>query len=364
MSEQLKPSTETSSPDSEISHGLNALTEMAGKFDPEAAAQRIEAVRQANANLTPEANTNTEPETANAEPTSEAPISAGPAEQNPDTPKFTGLATFEQERKEPTPEEAADEYLSLLDELSQDFTYPYYNNERQGQHHYASNITTDLGKKYSKNPHYRWQGYAGTEAGDTDSTMLRIASADNILANEILWRKDGTENAEKLEQTRSELTALDENYSKKSIFGKFFGKRKYNKQRAQLENTISSINYQTTGHDKNIAKELAISYNEHGTYSGDPQTAEAQNESRNRRFFGLDDPERAAKVERAIALRQKYETIWKNQKPSSSEEPSSSEKPSSPETPPQEPLPSEATSPETNESEDPSSEIDEYPLAA
>lgn len=353
MPEQLKPSTETSLPDSETSHGLNALTEMANKFDPEAAAQRVEAVRQANANAAPEATLETTtfiPETAL---TPEAQNPENPAEQPAlDSPKFTGLAVIEQERKEPTPEEAADEYLSLLDELSQGFTNPYYSNERQGQHHYAPNITTDLGRKYSKNPHYRWQGYAGTEAGDTDGTMLRIASADNILKNEILWREDGAKNAEKLEQTKSELATLDENYSKKSIFGKFFGKRKYNKQRAQLENTISSISYQTAKHNKNIAGELAISYNRQGNYAGNPQTAEAENESRNRQFFGLDDPERAAKVERAITLRQKYESIWKNQQTSSSEKPSpaSSEEPS-------------AAAPETA-SDEPIEETPEQPLAA
>lgn len=374
MPEQLKPSTETSMPDSETSHGLSALTEMAGKFDPEAAAQRVEAARQTNASITPETITDTTPETFNStvpetanatpeiinfEPSSE-PLNLATSSEQPDldAPKFTILTTFEQERKEPTPEEAADEYLSLLDELSQDFTNPYYSDERQGQHHYAPNITTDLGRKYSKNPHYRWRGYAGTEAGDTDGTMLRIASADSILANEILWREEGAKIGEQLEQTKSELTTLDENYSKKSAFAKFFGKRKYKKQRAELENTLSSLSRPTTSYDKNIAQELAISYNGQGNYAGDPRTAAEQNESRNRQFFGFDDPERAAKVERAIALRQKYETIWKNQQPSTPEKPSLAEQPS------QELSPSEHPSSEPSEFKVPSQEADEPPLAA
>lgn len=360
MTEQLKPSTETSLPDSEVNHGLNALTEMANKFDPEAAAQRVEAVKQANANDTPEATVDAKPEATNFEPTSE-PLNPATSSEQPDldAPKFTGLAAFEQERKEPTPEEAADEYLSLLDELSQDFSNPYYGTERQGRHHYAPNITTDLGKKYSKNPHYRWRGYAGTEAGDTDGTMLRIASADNILANEILWRAEGVKVGDQLEQTKSELATLDENYAKKSIFGKFFGKRKYNKQRAQLENTISSINHQTGKYNKNIAEELAISYNSKGDYAGSPRDAAEQNEARNRQFFGLDDPERAAKVERAIALRQKYEALWKNQKPSASE--TSSQEPSPSETP----SPAESsTASSENSSDEPIEETPEQPLAA
>lgn len=358
MSEQLKPSTETLSPDPETSHGLNALAEMADKFDPEAAARRVEAAKQANTDLSPEPS-EPNPEATPFEPIPENPNSENPAEQPViNAPKFISLASFEQERKELTPAEAADEYLSLLDELSQGFTNPYYSNERQGQHHYAPNITTDLGKKYSKNPHYRWQGYAGTEAGATDGTMLRIASADNILKNEILWREEGSKIGNQLEQTRSELTALDEDYSKKSPFAKFFGKRKYNKQRAQLENTISSLSHSTASYDRGIAQELAISYNSQGDYAGNPQTAAEQNETRNRQFFGLDDPERAAKVERAIALRQKYETIWKNQQPSSPE------KPATPQEPTPEPAPAinqpEAPSSETGEQ----SQTPEYPLAA
>lgn len=374
MSEQLKPSTETLSPDPETSHGLNALAEMADKFDPEAAARRVEAAKQANTDLSPEPS-EPNPEATSFEPVPEEPNPSDSSEQPAiNAPKFIDLAAFERERKEPTPKEAADEYLSLLDELSQGFTNPYYSNERQGQHHYAPNITTDLGKKYSKNPHYRWQGYAGTEAGATDGTMLRIASADNILKNKILWREDGAKNAEKLEQTKSALTALDEDYSKKSPFAKFFGKRKYNKQRAQLENTISSINYQTTKHNKNIAQELAISYNDRGDYAGTPRTAAEQNEARNRQFFGFDDPKRAAKVERAIALRQKYEAIWKSQQPSSPEKPAPFQQPATSQEPASEPSPA-ANKPEnpsdgTNQPESPSPETNdqpqtpEYPLAA
>lgn len=374
MSEQLKPSTETLSPDPETSHGLNALAEMADKFDPEAAARRVEAAKQANTDLSPEPS-EPNPETTSFEPIPEEPNPSDSSEQSAiNAPKFIDLAAFEQERKEPTPEEAADEYLSLLDELSQGFTNPYYSNERQGQHHYAPNITTDLGKKYSKNPHYRWQGYAGTEAGATDGTMLRIASADNILKNEILWREEGSKIDNQLEQTRSELTALDESYSKKSPFAKLFGKRKYNKQRAQLENTLSSLSHSTTSYDRNIAQELAISYNSQGDYAGNPRTADTQNEARNRQFFGLDDPERAAKVERAIALRQKYETIWKNQQTSSSEKPAPFQQPATSQKPASEPSPA-ANKPEnpsygTNQPESPSPKTDdqlqtpEYPLAA
>lgn len=214
MSELLKNNSENSTNNNETS-GLEVLTEMQDKFDPDAAKKLA----------------------------------------GQDKPEST------ESLEKLSPREAANEYLQLLDELSKDFTYPYYSDERQGQHHCAPNITTELGRKYSDNPHYRWRGYASTEAGATDGTMLRIASADFILANEIGWRNE------------------DSN---------------------------------TTPYNQNIEQELAISYNDKGNYNyGNGDYGRTNNEARNRQFFGFDDPERAKKVERAIELRKNFENIWK-----------------------------------------------------
>ena len=217
MSELLKNNSENFTNNNETS-GLEALTEMQDKFDPNAAKKLA----------------------------------------GQDKPEST------ESLEKLSPREAANEYLQLLDELSKDFTYPYYSDERQGQHHCAPNITTELGRKYSDNPHYRWRGYASTEAGATDGTMLRIASADFILANEINWRNEGSN---------------------------------------------------TAPYNKNIEQELAISYNDKGNYNtGDGDYGRAKNEARNRQFFGFDDPERAKKVERAIELRRNFEDIWEKDK--------------------------------------------------
>lgn len=214
-----------------------------------------------------------------------------------------------------SPKDAANEYLALLDELSQDFTNPYYSEERKGQHHYANNITTELGRKYSSNPHYRWRGYASTEAGETDGTMLRIAGADSILASEIGWRTEGEKVGKKMEQVDKNIADLDADYSKKGRLGKILSKRKYEKARNELEQTRRTMEYQfNQKYNGSIAKELAISYNEKGDYDyngGD--YGKSQNEARNRRFFGLDDPERAKKIERAIELRMQHESEWKKQ---------------------------------------------------
>ena len=209
------------------------------------------------------------------------------------------------------------EYLSLLDELSKDFTNPYYGDERKGKSHYAGNITTDLGRKYSDNPHYRWKGYASTEAGETDTTMLRIASADSILASEIGWKEEGEKMGGDYKKIEAEIARLDEEYASKGPFGRLFGKRKYNKQRSKLVDNRSRMAHKLNGYNANIAKELAISYNESGQYDYDGENrdfGQMRNEADNRRFFGYDDPERAKKVERAMELRKKYEAEWTKKK--------------------------------------------------
>jgi hypothetical protein len=147
--------------------------------------------------------------------------------------------------------------------------------------------------------------------------MLRIASADNIIANEIGWRDEGQKIGDKLDKIREELSNLDDEYAARSRLGKLFGKRKYQKERQQLQNQERAITYNTRGYNANMAKELAISYNESGDYDYDPENrdyGQRKNEERNRRFFGLDEPERAKKIERAIELRRKYEAEWSKKK--------------------------------------------------
>ena len=285
MSETIKTGGEKSAENAEATGQFEVLAEMSGQFDPDEARRLAERDKR---------------ETETGDRSSEHLV-----------------AIPEKQEEELSPQEAANEYLSLLDELSRDFTNPYYSNERKGKHHYAGNsITRELGLRYSDNPHYRWSGYAGTEAGETDGTLLRIASADSIIASEIGWRDDGEEAGKKIEQIDKSIAALDADYSKKGRLGKFFGKRKYEKAKKNLEQSKQTVEYQFgRKYNANIAKELAISYNDRGDYDyngGD--YGQSQNEARNRQFFGLDDPERAKKVERAIELRRKYEAEWSKKK--------------------------------------------------
>ena len=259
----------------EADSGIESLAEEAGKFDPDKAMRLQE---------------------------------LGKSEKKVKEERF--LQALPEKKKELSPKDAADEYLSLLDELSKDFSNPYYGDERKGDSHYASNITTNLGRKYSENPHYRWKGYASTEAGEADGTMLRIASADNILANEIGWREDGEKVGKKIKEIDDNISDLKDDYAKKGKIGKFSGKRKYEKALKALESSKHSEEYKFGKYNSAIADELAISYNEKGNYRGDYSEAAYRNEERNRRFFGFDDPERAAKIERAIELRKKYENEW------------------------------------------------------
>lgn len=294
MSEMLKAG-ERATESLEVSYGLQSLEKEAGKFNPE------EALRLREQDLPGERNWSEKREVQDFSKRQQGE-------------QFLQVLPETQE-VELSPQEAAEEYLSLLDDLSKDFSNPYYSDERKGDHHYAKNITTDLGRKYSKNPHYRWRGYASTEAGLKDGTMLRIASADNILANEIGWREEGEKNASAIEKNREEMTKLDESYAKKGWLGKLFGKKKYQKARQELSQLENATKIRTRHHNQAIAKELAISYNERGNYDrGSGDYGELENETRNRQFFGFDDPERAAKVERAIELRKKYESEWTKEK--------------------------------------------------
>ena len=142
MSEKLKNINKNPNPDtapdrdpnpnmnsSEINQ-LNALSEMSGKFNADKAKTLIEESLNSKEDHTNE---------------------------NKDTEikGFEYLAVQPEKQEELTPRDAANEYLSILDDLSKDFSNPYYSEQRSGQHHYAVNITTDLGRKYSDNPHYR-----------------------------------------------------------------------------------------------------------------------------------------------------------------------------------------------------------------
>lgn len=227
----------------------------------------------------------------------------------------SNLPSLESEEKL-SPKDAANEYLALLDELSQDFTNSYYSGEG-GAHHFAKNITVDLADKYSDNPHYHIAGH-GTEAGGNDKTVFRIASADRILANEINWRNAGEEVVDKMSKIDQEIADLDKSYSEKSRLGKFFGKKGYETTKKNLENSKKSTEWESTGKFNHaIAEELAYSYNKNGRYDFDPNNndhGQTRNEEDNSRFFGNNNPERAKKVERAIELRQKYASEWENDK--------------------------------------------------
>ena len=148
--------------------------------------------------------------------------------------------------------------------------------------------------------------------------MLRISSADAIIGYEIGWRKEGGAVAKKVEEYQEKITELDKNYETKGRLAKFFGKRKYEKRRDLLLNSIRDVKMRfRRNYSDKMEKELAISYDDSGSYGFDydklkfaSEERSSKNEEYNRRFFGLDDPARMTKVERAILLRQKYKDEW------------------------------------------------------
>lgn len=121
--------------------------------------------------------------------------------------------------------------------------------------------------------------------------------------------KRPVENQKKIDR---DIADLDDEYAKKSFLGKFFGKKRYESAKKELEQSKSAIENQSSYNNKLIARELAISYDESGgtgSHHGEKYD-DSQNEEWNRRFFGLDNPERAKKIERAIELRKQYESEW------------------------------------------------------
>ena len=293
--EKLEANSGNSAEKMDTSH-LEVLTEMSSEFDPVQAKEFAEQERSRNAE----------------KPSPEHSKAVGEA-------KMKVLATLpEKQEKELSPQDAANEYLSLLDELSQDFSNPQYDGGMPttwGNQPFVG----EIGLKYSDDPHYRKRGYAGTEADATDRTMYRIGMADFILENEIKWRNvtDEQKNAidKNNEQVEKEVADLDANYSKKGPLGKLFGKKKYAKARIEL---YKKLKRQPSAEANNsIAQGLAYVYDETGPttiHDVKFQKVVEDNEALNRRFFGLDDPERAKKVERAIELRQKYEAEWSKKK--------------------------------------------------
>ena len=295
MSETLKTGGEKPAENTEAMNRLEILTEMSDEFDPDKARDLIER--------------------DNSE-TVEQP------EPEEEAARFLAVMPEKQE-KELSPEDAANEYLALLDELSQNFSNPFYKNgaEHGGDQHGAGGIVRDLGRKYSDNPHYRHLGYMGTEANGKDYidyTVERMTLADEILESEINWRtvdKNAKKEAEK-ENRRIDgrIADLDHEYARKGLLGKLFGKRKYEEARKNLEqnktNEEAEASELTGKYNAKIRENLAYAYNETGRKYDMNKEIQQNNEVRNRQFFGLDDPERAKKVERAIELRQKYEAEW------------------------------------------------------
>lgn len=296
MSETLKISGEKSAENTEAS-GLEVLTGMKNDFNPDRAKSRAE---------------------TDGAKSAEKPSTERGRSEAVEKARAEVLATLPGEReKELSPEDAANEYLSLLDELSQDFSNPHYGNSKMPTST-GVGFARELGRKYSDDPNYRWLGYAGTEADPDARTMFRIGMADFILQNEIGWREITDERVEasreKRNQIDKELADLDAEYSRKGALGKFLGKRKYEQRRVELNRKKG----RPLGQDENtnIARGLAYIYDDEGkrNFNDLINYQVVDNEALNRRFFGLDDPERAEKVERAIELRQKYANKWTQDK--------------------------------------------------
>ena len=192
------------------------------------------------------------------------------AERKMPDKKSEHLIVIEQEPKKLSPYE---EYCGLLEEISSDF------------------------------------------AEDTNVNKGKTWRADSILRAEIAWRENNEEIQKRQKQCEEQRTKITEEYSKKGFLGKLFGKRKFQKQLEKLDVYPRVDTYgKNNALNGRLEDDLAIAYGEK-YYHAHPKDHDKNNEASNRKFFGLDDPEQYAKVERAIELRRTFEKTkeWQTQ---------------------------------------------------
>lgn len=259
-----------------------------------------------------------------------------------------GLRTFESAQTEETyrpvgemeKSEIAREYLDLLHSLSDNFTSPEGKSSRvvaedgtimgqtyAGDHKFIQNLYQKNGLELDETRRDHGQNSLADsyyENADLDRAHTLLMT-DNLLKGEQMWRDSG----ESLESARADLNnavnKLEELKSKhqgKSFWGRLKARRDFQRQIAEINQTITqaqsnlrNLERQTSDGNAQITRTLREAYSpdyyyghhkldyEH-QYGKDAEEYRAKtNEEYNNVFFGLDDPTRQAKIDRAIELR-------------------------------------------------------------
>ena len=239
---------------------------------------------------------------------------------------------------EMTKEEASDEYLDILDELSRGFTSAEA--KASGPARYDRNgevVPKGTGYDGQKN---RIVGQLEGAEGKHADREWSIAMADEIIRAESDWRKVGEDVDPEKERVARDQAKLRLEIARKGAADKlerfetgtfaWFRKLVFRKKHIELQNQVRFLQKQEPERtpaerkvdDANarMKKALEAAYSEDYRYGhhqlGHGRNAEKLNENFNKKFF---NEENAEKIERAVALRRHLEgleprisTAWKD----------------------------------------------------
>lgn len=267
--------------------------------------------------------------------------------------KAVGLQTLEsvqtEESYRPVGEmeksEIAREYMDLLHDLSANFTSPEAINsavvnsdgsvrDRRGyggDQEFVKKLYQKNGLELDEGSNFEelrgpGQNALGEDLHYENEDLDRahtLRMVDGILSGEQLWRESGEALAPAQEKLTNAVNALQElrnEYESKSFLGRLKSKRDFrrqveeiNKTIAETQNDLKRTERQTSDGNARIARSLMEAYSPDYHYGHHhlnfehertPDYLARKNEEYNNKFFGNDDdPERQAKIDRALELR-------------------------------------------------------------
>lgn len=191
-------------------------------------------------------------------------------------------------------EDAAHEYLSILAELSSNFTNP-----RSVTNALPNGDTRKIGTNINNFIN------AYDKQGDFSKINFRLDQANSIIDAEIAWKESG----ERYALAKTKLEDLENARSKQGLFKKIFSYGKYKRNRQDITKEIGREEIITYKSNILIQSFLGRNYsetNQNSYYPSDLKTSPEKNTDQNSKFFDVDD--RSKKIQRAIELKQKYLT--------------------------------------------------------
>ena len=196
------------------------------------------------------------------------------------------------EQKDLSVEDAASEYLSILDDLSSDFTNPRATTNQLPDGD-ARTIDTPINKFISKYD----------KSGGYPQINYRLDQANSIIDAEMAWQTA----SEQHRIAKEKLSAIDKNRQGQGFFKKIFSYRGYKQEKETLRSELSESEMITYKSNNLLQDTFGRNYSESGQnsyYPKDIKTSSENNSEQNSRFFN--NEERQKKIQRAMKLKQGY----------------------------------------------------------